>query len=409
MAVDHADHWGSEATGDEIVQAALPGLERLAPAKLQRHELLLPIGENGDHPQDRDAGDLPGAPDPQRDGVEVEVKHVHVRQRPGAPCLQLRLERAHDPRDSAFREGRRFEEWAERSAEPAGVAPGQIGRHHGLVDLAQPALVAGHQGRRPFLGVHRGEQCGARQCEGQRSRRPGHRARAVAVAIAAAADVACVAGRAQRGRQFLLDRHLDRTALTTAWISAPSEPGRPSCGRAAFLISFSMAYASKEVAPKISRVAVLWDSSGIHEGPSVKVQEVVARKLGITLMPYDAKSLDELTAAMTAITRERADGLFVFPNFINGKHEDQILDFATTHRLPTMFQGDESVEAGGLMSYYTNWLNLRRRAATYVDRILKGAKPGELPVEQPTKFDLVINLKIAKASVSRSRHWYSRG
>jgi putative tryptophan/tyrosine transport system substrate-binding protein len=152
----------------------------------------------------------------------------------------------------------------------------------------------------------------------------------------------------------------------------------------------------KEVAPKMSRLAVLWDSSGIHEGPSVKVQEAVARKLGITLMPHDAKTLDELTAALATIAQERADGLFVFPNFINGKHEDRILDFATTRRLPTMFQGDDSVEAGGLMSYYTNWLDLRRRAAAYVDRILKGAKAGELAVEQPTKFDLVINLRTAK-------------
>jgi putative ABC transport system substrate-binding protein len=153
----------------------------------------------------------------------------------------------------------------------------------------------------------------------------------------------------------------------------------------------------KEAVPKMSRVAVLWDSSVVHEGPAVKVQEGVAQTLGVTLVSHDVKTLDELTAALTAIVRERADGLFVFPNFINGKHEDRILDFAATNRLPTMFQSDESVEAGGLMSYYTNWLDLRRRAATYVDKILKGAKPGELPVEQPTKFDLVINLKTARA------------
>jgi putative tryptophan/tyrosine transport system substrate-binding protein len=135
----------------------------------------------------------------------------------------------------------------------------------------------------------------------------------------------------------------------------------------------------KEAAPEIARVAVLWDSSGIHEGPSVKVQEEAARKLGITLLPHDAKTLEELTTALTAITRERADALFGFPNFVNGKHEDRILGFAAARRLPTMFQSDDAVEAGGLMSYYTNWLNLRRRSATYVDRILKGTKPGDTP------------------------------
>jgi hypothetical protein len=102
VAVDHADHRGAEATGDEIVQAALPGLERLAPAELQRDELLLAIGENGDHAEDRDAGHLPGARDPQGDGVKVEAENVHIGQRPGTPGLQLRLERAHDPRDGTL-------------------------------------------------------------------------------------------------------------------------------------------------------------------------------------------------------------------------------------------------------------------------------------------------------------------
>ena len=153
----------------------------------------------------------------------------------------------------------------------------------------------------------------------------------------------------------------------------------------------------KEAVPTVSRVAVLWDSSIIHEGRSLENQKVVARKLGVTLLPFDAKTLDELNAALAAIPRERANGLFVFPNFINGKHWQLIRDFAATNRLPTMFQETWWVENGGLMSYYTNWDRLRERAAIFVDRILKGAKPGDLPVEQPTKFDLVVSLKTAKA------------
>ena len=153
----------------------------------------------------------------------------------------------------------------------------------------------------------------------------------------------------------------------------------------------------KEAVPTVSRVAVLWDSSTIHEGLSLENQKVVARKLGVTLLPFDVKTLDELNAALAAIPRERANGLFVFPNFINGKHWQLIRDFAATNRLPTMFQETWPVENGGLMSYYTNWDRLRERAAIFVDRILKGAKPGDLPVEQPTKFDLVISLKTAKA------------
>jgi putative tryptophan/tyrosine transport system substrate-binding protein len=109
----------------------------------------------------------------------------------------------------------------------------------------------------------------------------------------------------------------------------------------------------KEAVPRISRVAVLWDSSGIAHGPSVGVQRRVAPKLGITLLPHDAKTLDELTAALAAISRERADGLYVFGNFINGKHENVILEFAARNRLPTMYDDPDAVEDGGLMSYFT--------------------------------------------------------
>jgi putative tryptophan/tyrosine transport system substrate-binding protein len=153
----------------------------------------------------------------------------------------------------------------------------------------------------------------------------------------------------------------------------------------------------KEAVPAVSRVAILWDSSGLHEGLSLDAQRAVARTIGVKLLPMDVKTLDELTTALATAGREHANGLFVFPNFINGKHEKLILGFAATNRLPTMFQAADSVAAGGLMSYYSNWAALRQRAAVYVNRILKGAKPADLPVEQPTKFELVINLKTAKA------------
>jgi len=153
----------------------------------------------------------------------------------------------------------------------------------------------------------------------------------------------------------------------------------------------------KEAVPALSRVAILWDSSLVHEGLSLDAQREVARATGLKLLPLDVKTLDELTAAFATATREHADGLFVFPNFINGKHRKLILDFAETHRLPTMFQDADFVAAGGLMSYYSHWPALRQRAAVYVDKILKGARPADLPVEQPTKFQLVINLKTAKS------------
>jgi putative ABC transport system substrate-binding protein len=152
----------------------------------------------------------------------------------------------------------------------------------------------------------------------------------------------------------------------------------------------------KEAVPRISRVAVLY-SSDQNYGPLVRVQQGVAPKLGITLLPHDANTLAELTAALAAITQEGADGLFLFGSQISSKHFNLILEFAARNRLPTMYDDGDNVELGGLMSYYSNPLNVRRRAATFVDKILKGAKPGDLPVERPTKFDLVVNLKTAKA------------
>src|SRR5258705_7146139 len=101
--------------------------------------------------------------------------------------------------------------------------------------------------------------------------------------------------------------------------------------------------------------------------------------------------------ACLLLTRARVDALYVFPNSINHGHDKTILEFATANRLPTMYGERESVKAGGLMSYWVNWLDLRRHAAVYVDKILKGAKPADLPVEQPTRFELMINLKTAKS------------
>ena len=152
----------------------------------------------------------------------------------------------------------------------------------------------------------------------------------------------------------------------------------------------------KEAVPRISRVAVLYSSENLYD-PYVRVQRRVAPKLGMTLLPHDARTLAELTAALAAITRERADGLFLFGSAINSEHFNLILEFAARNRLPTMYDDGDAVEEGGLMSYYSNPLDVRRRAATFVDKILKGAKPGDMPVEQPTKFDLFVNLKTAKA------------
>jgi putative ABC transport system substrate-binding protein len=150
----------------------------------------------------------------------------------------------------------------------------------------------------------------------------------------------------------------------------------------------------KEAVPRISRVAVLYSGEQVNE-PALSVQRRVAPKLGITLLPHDdARTLAELTAALAALTRERADGLFLLGS---DNRIPVILEFATRNRLPTMCDDGDLVEEGALMSYYSNPLDVRRRAARFVDKILKGAEPRDMPVERPTKFDLVVNLKTAKA------------
>jgi putative ABC transport system substrate-binding protein len=156
----------------------------------------------------------------------------------------------------------------------------------------------------------------------------------------------------------------------------------------------------KEAAPRIRRVAVLWDSSALHENPSLEGQRTMAAAHGLSLLIHDiaeAHSDASFAAVLSAVDAKAAEAMFVYPNFIAAKHRKAILSFLEAHRLPSMFQDASFAEQGALFSYYANWITLRRRAAEYVDKILKGAKPGDLPVEQPTKFELVINLKTAKA------------
>jgi len=148
--------------------------------------------------------------------------------------------------------------------------------------------------------------------------------------------------------------------------------------------------------PKVSRVAVLWNpANAVWQAQMLRQTEGAARALRLQLQLLEARGPDELEGA--AMTRERASALLVQVDVIFALHARRMADLAAKRRVPAMYGAREHVEAGGLMSYAPNALDLFRRAATYVDKILKGAKPADLPVEQPTKFDFAINLKTAKA------------
>ncbi len=153
----------------------------------------------------------------------------------------------------------------------------------------------------------------------------------------------------------------------------------------------------KEVFPKVSRVAVLWDPAYSDWSADWKEIRAAARVLGVTLQSVEVRRPDELDSAFSAVSREGAEALITFSDTLTYVHRGRVADLAAKHRLPAMYPFREIPDAGGLMSYGPNLSDMNRRAAEYVDRILKGAKPADLPVEQPTRFELVINLKTAKA------------
>ncbi len=152
----------------------------------------------------------------------------------------------------------------------------------------------------------------------------------------------------------------------------------------------------KETVPKIRRVAVLLNPANPTHVLIFKETDVAARALGLQLLSLGMRGPDELHNAFEVATKERAGALLVIEDLVISSHRTRILDLAVKSRLPTASQYREFAEAGGLLSYGANLPDLFRRAATYVDKILKGTKPADLPVEQPTKFELIINLKAAK-------------
>jgi len=153
----------------------------------------------------------------------------------------------------------------------------------------------------------------------------------------------------------------------------------------------------KEIAPKVRRVAILSNPGNPAHALAVEEAKVAARSLGVELLLLEARSPDEFEGAFAAMANERVGALLVVPDPVFNLNQTRLISLAARGRLPSAFGQRGYVEAGGLVYFGPNLPDQYRRAATYVDKILKGAKPGDLPVEQPTKFELVINLKTAKA------------
>jgi len=152
----------------------------------------------------------------------------------------------------------------------------------------------------------------------------------------------------------------------------------------------------KEAFPKVARVAFLWQSSTSTGNLPVADMEAAAKALRLKILSLEVRSLDDFDSAFARAKKERAQALIATVGSVIGTQQRQVLDFAAKNRLPAMYPGSEWVDAGGLMSYGPSQTDQWRRAADFVDKILKGTKPADIPVEQPMKFEFIVNLKAAK-------------
>jgi len=153
----------------------------------------------------------------------------------------------------------------------------------------------------------------------------------------------------------------------------------------------------RELVPGLTRIAALYNLSSPANPPQWREIESAARSLGVTPQLLDVRKPEDIEPAFESASRQRADGLIVGQEGLLQANRNLIAALAAKHRLPAIYRSMEFIDAGGLMAYGPSYPDLYRRAATYVDKIFKGARPGDLPVEQPTKFELIINLRTAKA------------
>jgi putative ABC transport system substrate-binding protein len=154
----------------------------------------------------------------------------------------------------------------------------------------------------------------------------------------------------------------------------------------------------KEAFPQVARTAFLWSSGGLRGNSSLTDMEAAAKAVGLKLLSLPVRSLDDFESAFARAKRDGAQALITTTSPLINTQQRRVLDFAAKNRLPAMYPNSEFVEAGGLMSYAPNYTDLWRRAADFVDKILKGTKPADMPVEQATKFEFVVNMNAAKQS-----------
>jgi putative ABC transport system substrate-binding protein len=186
-------------------------------------------------------------------------------------------------------------------------------------------------------------------------------------------------------------------ALKQGFVPNLARPGGNITGMASFAeLAGKRLELLREATPRASRVALLWNPPG-SSPDYMKDTQMAARSLGVTLLSVEIRTADDFERAFASVLKGRTEALVVGPGQFLFTHQRGVVEFALKNRLPSIYAWRDAVSAGGLMAYGVNIPQVYRRAAYYVDKILRGTKPGDLPVEQPTKFDLVINAKTAKA------------
>jgi putative ABC transport system substrate-binding protein len=185
--------------------------------------------------------------------------------------------------------------------------------------------------------------------------------------------------------------------VETGLVASLARPGGNLTGPGEVELAGKRLELFKETIPKLSHVAVLWNPANRGESRQWRETQAAARRLRVTLRSMEVRDPADVPKAFSAMSQKRPDALIVSLSQLTTAYRPIIIEFATKERLPTMFSSKADVEAGGLISYAASLTAAFRRTASYVDKILKGAKPGDLPIEGPTKFELVINLRTAKA------------
>jgi putative ABC transport system substrate-binding protein len=287
----------------------------------------------------------------------------------------------------------------------------QVGKVYrvGVLSAGSVALDAVGNGRQAFLErlsdlgwvVGQNLMIEPRHAEGQLDRLPGLAAELVqlkvGMIVALGTSAALAAKRATATIPIVI---VAGDPVGTGLVASLAHPGGNITGltnEAGLGILSKRLELLKETAPKISRLGILTDRSNTAEARGGAATAPFAHALRLTFVPVDVRSPSGFDGAFAVLIRERIEALTATENPLNVEHKDLIVSFATKNRLVTVFGERVFVEAGGLMSYGISFADLLRRLATCMDKILKGAKPADLPIEQPTTFELVINLKTAKA------------